>query len=121
MDLQLTARQFAVLNEVERSPGTSQIRLGAATGIDRSTLVDIIDRLQRRDLIERAKSSFDRRESSLRLTGNGQTTLEIARPIVRAVNDAMLSSIAEERRNVLVQSLELLIKSDIDLPPAAGS
>lgn len=119
-DLQLTARQFAVLDEVERSPGTSQIRLGAATGIDRSTLVDIIDRLQRRGQIERQKSSFDRRESSLLLTESGQATLQAARPFVRAVNDALLASIPEGQRDALVNCLDLLIASDIVIPPPAG-
>lgn len=118
-DLQLTARQFAVLNEVERSPGTSQIRLGAATGIDRSTLVDIIDRLQRRGQIERQKSSFDRRETSLRLTETGLATLEAARPFVRAVNDALIASIPEAHRDVLVDCLDLLIATDIAAPPPA--
>ena len=115
-DFQLTARQFAVLNEVERNPGTSQIRLGAAIGIDRSTLVDIIDRLQRRGQIERQRSSFDRRETALHLTASGLATLEAARPLVLAVNDALLARVPEEQRDLLLSSLQLLVSTDLVVP-----
>lgn len=118
-DLQITARQFAVLNDVERNPGTSQIRLGAATGIDRSTLVDIIDRLQRRGQIERQRSSFDRRETALQLTDSGLAALEAARPIVLAVNTALLASIPEGQRDALIQCLDLIIATDLAVPPSA--
>lgn len=107
--LVLTARQFAVLDEVERHADDSQIRLGAKTGIDRSTLVNIIDRLQRRGLIERHRSKFDRRESVLRLTDAGREILELARPAVRLANEALMASVPHEQQGAFLSQLEQFV------------
>jgi len=48
---ELTPRQFAVLVTVEQNEGLSQTDLVRLTGIDRSTLADMIARLLKRDLL----------------------------------------------------------------------
>lgn len=105
-DLQLTARQFAVLDRIDLSPATNQNRLGQITGIDRSTLVNIIDRLQRRGLMERGKSTLDRRESVLQLTTEGVAVLAAARPAVEQANTNLLKMLPGDFREAFVRCLE---------------
>lgn len=109
---QLTARQFTVLDEVDLNAGLNQIRLGSRTGIDRSTLVNIIDRLEGRGLILRLRSDVDRRSVALQLTEEGRKQLEIARPLVRQVNDHLLSMLPEAMRLDFVSCLENLIEPE---------
>ena len=68
-----TPRQFAVLLSVHQNPGVSQTDLVRTTGIDRSTLTEILRRLGRRGLIRRERQPGDRRTNALHLTAEGQT------------------------------------------------
>lgn len=106
---QLTSRQFLVLDDIEHNPGLSQIQLGAHTGVDRSTLVNIIDRLQSRGLVVRTKSKIDRRAVALQLTDTGRAALEFARPLVRDVHQHLLSLIPEDQRSLFLSNLAILI------------
>ncbi|MEM9123750.1 MAG: helix-turn-helix domain-containing protein, partial [Pseudomonadota bacterium] len=67
-DSNLTPRQFAVLLTVEQNEGLSQTDLVRKTGIDRSTLADMISRLIKRNLLVRKRTEEDARANSVRIT-----------------------------------------------------
>jgi DNA-binding MarR family transcriptional regulator len=70
--LRLTPGQFGVLALVHANPGMSQSALGLAMGVDRSTVVTAIDRLEGRGLVRRDPSAVDGRRYALRLSPLGQ-------------------------------------------------
>jgi DNA-binding MarR family transcriptional regulator len=80
----LTPGQFGVLVLINANPGLNQTRLGEALGIERSTVVAVIDRLEGRGLVARTPSPDDRRSHALQLTEDGRTLLGQAVPLVRA-------------------------------------
>ena len=61
----LTPGEFGLLVLVDRNAGLSQMALARALGIDRSTLVPILDRLQARGLLVRRRSPTDGRTHAL--------------------------------------------------------
>jgi DNA-binding MarR family transcriptional regulator len=63
--------RFGVLALVEANPGVSQSRLAQAVGLDRSTMVAVLDRLEDRRLVER-RAGPDRRTNGLWLTPDGK-------------------------------------------------
>jgi DNA-binding MarR family transcriptional regulator len=69
--LGITARQATLLWLVKRSPGLSLAELAAEEGISPPALSGHIDRLERAGLIERVRSTEDRRRVGLRLTDEG--------------------------------------------------
>ena len=69
--LGVTARQATLLWLVKRSPGLSLAELAAEEGISPPALSGHVDRLERAGLIERIRSSEDRRRVGLRLTEDG--------------------------------------------------
>jgi DNA-binding MarR family transcriptional regulator len=69
--LGVTARQATLLWLVKRSPGLSLAELAAEEGISPPALSGHVDRLERAGLIERVRSSEDRRRVGLRLTDEG--------------------------------------------------
>lgn len=77
--LGVTARQATLLWLVKRSPGLSLAELAAEEGISPPALSGHVDRLERAGLIERVRSSEDRRRVGLRLTENGQRLLRRVR------------------------------------------
>src|SRR5690606_32646506 len=63
----LTQRQFAVLEAVAARSGLTQTDLVKATGIDRSTLADLVARMTTKGLLERERSALDARAKAVRL------------------------------------------------------
>jgi DNA-binding MarR family transcriptional regulator len=55
----LTARQFAVLSATSQNDGLSQTDLVALTGIDRSTMADIVKRMLKKGLLQRQRTNWD--------------------------------------------------------------
>jgi DNA-binding MarR family transcriptional regulator len=69
--LGVTARQATLLWLVKRSPGLSLAELAAEEGISPPALSGYVDRLERAGLLERVRSTEDRRRVGLRLTEDG--------------------------------------------------
>lgn len=74
----LTPGQFGVLALIQANPGLSQSALGLAMGIDRSSVVAVIDRLEDRGLVQRAAAANDRRSYALRLSADGMRQFAVA-------------------------------------------
>ena len=77
--LGVTARQTTLLWLVKRSPGLSLAELAAEEGISPPALSGHVDRLERAGLIERVRSTDDRRRVGLRLTEDGARLLRRVR------------------------------------------
>jgi DNA-binding MarR family transcriptional regulator len=77
--LGVTARQATLLWLVKRRPGLSLAELAAEEGISPPALSGHVDRLERAGLIERIRSSDDRRRVGLRLTDEGVRLLRRVR------------------------------------------
>jgi DNA-binding MarR family transcriptional regulator len=77
--LGITARQATLLWLVKRSPGLSLAELAAEEGISPPALSGHVDRLERAGLLERVRSSEDRRRVGLRLTEEGARVMRNVR------------------------------------------
>jgi DNA-binding MarR family transcriptional regulator len=104
-ELDITPGQLGTLVLVHANPGLSQSALGAALGIDRSTVVPLIDRLEARELVVRARSPTDRRSHALRLGPAGEQLLAEAERRVRAHEDAIAHRLSEAERRTLIELL----------------
>src|SRR5262245_14154618 len=78
----LTPPLFALLNVVGAREGAIQQELGAALGIDRSTMVSLIDQLEGAGLATRRPSPTDRRAREIAITPKGRRLLEQARDVI---------------------------------------
>ncbi|ODU62603.1 MAG: hypothetical protein ABS99_00010 [Acetobacteraceae bacterium SCN 69-10] len=77
--LDLTQKQYAVLELINANPGVSQIDLATTLGTDRATMMAIVDRLDGRQLLTRRRSASDGRRQALHLTAAGARLLIVAR------------------------------------------
>src|SRR5262245_41420288 len=75
----ITARQATLLWLVKRSPGLSLAELAAEEGISAPAMSGHVDRLERNGLLERVRSSDDRRRVGLRLTEDGERLMRSVR------------------------------------------
>jgi DNA-binding MarR family transcriptional regulator len=93
---------------IASAPGVSQVDLVRATGVDRSTLADLIKRLEKRGLVWRTPSPHDARAHAVQLTEEGVTTLAAARHHARAADAAILDALPRTKRKAFVAILERL-------------
>lgn len=77
--LGITARQATLLWLVKQSPGLSLAELAAEEGISPPAMCGHVDRLEKAGLIERMRSTEDRRRVGLRLTDGGARMLRRVR------------------------------------------
>ncbi|MBJ7447395.1 MAG: winged helix DNA-binding protein [Brevundimonas sp.] len=104
----LTQRQFAVLEAASQKSGLTQTDLVRATGIDRSTLADLVSRMTVKGLLDREKSSIDARAKAVRLSPKGQEALDAARPRVEAADKRILALLPKGKRDGFLDLLSEL-------------
>ena len=104
----LTQRQFAVLEAVSVRSGLTQTDLVKATGIDRSTLADLVARMTAKGLLERERSALDARAKAVRLSEAGQAALDAARPRVAAADKRIMALLPKARREGFLDLLTSL-------------
>jgi DNA-binding MarR family transcriptional regulator len=102
----LTPGEFGLLVLVERNAGLSQMALARALGIDRSTLVPILDRLQARGLLVRHRSPSDGRTHALALTSTGERALARFTKLVRTHEKRIASGLSAAEIAILIELLE---------------
>lgn len=117
----LTPRQFAVLLTVSQNEGLSQTNLVDRTGIDRSTLADIIRRMIKKGLLQRRRTKEDARAYAVRLTEEGNRVLRASDPLARRVDDKVLSVLSAAERERFLQDLGKIVRSLSAMsPPQPG-
>jgi DNA-binding MarR family transcriptional regulator len=101
----LTQRQFAVLEAVSHKSGLTQTDLVRATGIDRSTLADLVARMTTKGLLDRERSTLDARAKAVRLSESGQAALDAARPRVEAADKRIMALLSKGKRDAFLATL----------------
>ena len=108
-----TQRQFAVMEAVSVKSGLTQTDLVKATGIDRSTLADLVARMTTKGLLARERSSLDARAMAVSLSDEGKALLEAARPRVEAADKRIMGLLPKGKRDVFLELLgELAASAD---------
>jgi len=105
----VSQRQYAVLSALEGSGGLSQTDLVKATGIDRSTLADLVARMSAKGLLARERSSTDGRANLVQLTDAGRDALIEAAPKVAAADAKILELLSPPKRDSFVKLLRKLV------------
>ncbi len=114
----VSQRQYAVLCAVAHQEGVSQTGLVQLTGIDRSTLADMLARMIAKGLLIRERSSADARINIVRTTDAGREALADMAPKVVAADTRILSLLGPKKRDPFLSALRRLSKAgDIAIQP----
>jgi MarR family transcriptional regulator, transcriptional regulator for hemolysin len=107
----LTPPLFALLNVIGAREGAIQQELGAVLGIDRSTMVSLIDHLENAGLARRRPSATDRRAREIAITPKGRRMLQRARGLILQVEDEVLAGLSADERGELLALLRRALAS----------
>lgn len=118
----LTQRQYALLQALDGVPdGMTQTDLVRATGIDRSTLADLVARMLSKQLLARERSAADARANLVRLDAAGRKALNEMQPRVLAADEKILSLLSPPKRDSFVKLLRKIAQAREDeLTVASG-
>jgi DNA-binding MarR family transcriptional regulator len=106
--LNLTPGLAGILIVVSRNAGLSQTALARAMGIENSTLVEVIDKLEQRDLVERRPAPRDRRTHALYLSREGQHLVKRLEPLIREHEARLLRDFTDAERQRFIDFLRRL-------------
>jgi len=106
---ELTPVQFAALVAIRAHPGIDATRLSAVIAFDRSTLGNVIERLETKDYIERRPAREDKRVKLLYLTKSGAALLRDIMPSVDRAQARMLQPLKPADRKTLMALLTQLV------------
>jgi DNA-binding MarR family transcriptional regulator len=105
----LTSVQYAALTAIRENPGVDATRLSSLVAFDRSTLGDVLERLETKGWIERSPGPNDKRIKVLRLSTAGTKVLTDVEPAVRRVQDRLLAPLDPGDRVEMMRMLGQLI------------
>ena len=104
----VTQRQYTVLAAAAAHDGLTQNDLVRATGIDRSTLADLVARMLAKGLLLRERSASDARANSVRLSEAGRAALANGSVPASAADGRLLAVLSPKKREGFIKTLTAL-------------
>jgi MarR family transcriptional regulator, lower aerobic nicotinate degradation pathway regulator len=114
----LTSVQYAALVAIRENPNVDATRVSALIAFDRSTIGNVLERLEGKGLVLRSPSPDDKRVKLLRLSAEGVQVLDRVEPAVRRVQERLLAPLAIGDRNTLIRLLAQLADVHNEVAPA---
>lgn len=107
----ITPVQFATLARLDEYGSVSQNRLGRLVDIEPGNFHGVVNRLLKRNLIQKMKDKGDQRKINLSLTGEGISLLQKLIPMSEAATEKTLEPLTSSQRLQLYKLLHLIIKN----------
>jgi DNA-binding MarR family transcriptional regulator len=115
--LGLRARHYSILMALAEHGPASQHNLGKGLLIDRTTMVSVVDDLERLGLVMRAADPQDRRAYRVELTGRGRTSLVRATGAVARAERNLLAGLSVDEQG----QLRTLLRRVVEHVPGEGA
>jgi DNA-binding MarR family transcriptional regulator len=105
----LALRDYIVLSALDKTPGLTQGELGRSLGLDKTTLMSQLDRLEHRGLVERHHDPRDRRLRIPVITEDGETLRATVAGACAAVEESVLNGFGQDQVQALRRMLFTII------------
>ncbi|WP_206486557.1 MarR family transcriptional regulator [Thalassotalea sp. G2M2-11] len=117
----LTGPQLLILQEIDKTKGVTASQVAKQINLSAATVTNILDRLESRGLIERVRSSEDKRRVSLFLTQKGQTSLVDAPRLLQESFIKQFRELADWEQSLLLSSMQriatMMDANELDAAP----
>jgi len=105
----ITPVQYAALAAINNHPGIDQTALSNVIAFDRTTIGDVVGRLEKKKLIKRLNGAVDRRTKSLHITPLGERLIKQIEPAVASTQRQILAPLKPSERNAFLHMLKHLV------------
>lgn len=116
----VTPGQYGVLYCLWRQAAANPKDIAQILGLENSTISGVLDRMQKKGLIERVISQNDRRCIEVLLTEKGEALEGPVLEIISQVNELVLSRFSSEDASTLLNCLRAIGEADLTDAPEAG-
>jgi DNA-binding MarR family transcriptional regulator len=103
---------YVILSALSDGDASTQAGLSAATGRDKTRLIDNLDRLEQRGLVTRTPDPADRRNRIVSLTAGGRQVLRQCRAAIGAMEEELLAGLPPAERKAFERALVKLVNDD---------
>ena len=107
----VTRTQWLAMYFISRTPGMTQNELAESLGTKESTVVSLLDRMERDGLITRTTVAEDRRVRHLALTDNGKKVLVKLTAVAEKFKEDAIRNLSEKDLDIFKSVLETMIKN----------
>lgn len=109
---EISSVQYTILVVLDARGEASQRELCDEADLDRSTIADLVARMERKGLIARRRDPQDARRNTVTLTDAGRAERERLRPLVDQVQEALVGSMSLKDRRALGAGLHALLAQE---------
>nr|WP_083905490.1 MarR family transcriptional regulator [Nocardia transvalensis] len=102
-------QQWAALNCLDEQAGLSQREVAELLGVDRTTMVALIDHLQKQGWVERHPRPDDRRKNDVRLTAEGRDVLRRGADVIDDCERRFLAALPDPGADQFKRALQAVI------------
>jgi MarR family transcriptional regulator, temperature-dependent positive regulator of motility len=108
----ITSPQFAALNALYSEPNLDQRTLGRRISLDRSTMAEVVSRLDDRGLIQTQRDSRDGRRKTIALTPKGLHAVQQLIPRTHAMTSRLVGPLDPAHREELLRLLTEVVRAN---------
>lgn len=105
----LTGPQLVILHEISIVGEVTAGELARAVSLSQATVTGILERMEKRRLLTRRRSDFDKRRIMVRITKNGKNVLKEAPPLMQEEFVERFSGLQEWEQTMILSSLQRLV------------
>ena len=105
----LTGPQLVILQEVGNSGEVSVGEVARAISLSQGTVTDIVERMEKRGLVARRRSDYDRRRVLVHATESGKHLLEKAPPLMQESFVEQFNRLQDWEQAMILSSLQRLV------------
>jgi MarR family transcriptional regulator, lower aerobic nicotinate degradation pathway regulator len=109
----ITSKQYGVLLVVSSDIEETQRSVARKLKLDRTTIGQLIDYLERKNLLKRVQSKKDRRAYNLHLTDPGREVVEILWDKMNNVESQVISCLTNEEQKKFVELTMKINESEV--------
>lgn len=117
----LTGPQLLIMQEIARVKGVTASQVAKQINLSAATVTNIVDRLEKRELVNRVRSTEDKRRVGLFLTSDGRNLLIDAPQPLQEHFIQKFCGLEEWEKSLLLSSMQriatMMDASDLDAAP----
>ncbi|PIS11985.1 MAG: hypothetical protein COT73_01055 [Bdellovibrio sp. CG10_big_fil_rev_8_21_14_0_10_47_8] len=110
--MDMATPHLGILTVLEAEDAINQNKLGDELGIDKASMVKLLDQLEKLKLVQRVGCKKDRRVKYIQITTAGKSKLKVARKIAQEHEDLFLAPLNKQEKALIKTMLNRLLISD---------
>jgi MarR family transcriptional regulator, lower aerobic nicotinate degradation pathway regulator len=111
----VTPVQYSILTVAAAQPGLDQAALATEVGVDRTTMADVLARLERRGLVRRCRIDHDARRKLVHATVAGQRLLARMDGPAQRAHERTVATLGPKERGAFIDALRQLVEAGAEV------